>query len=221
MALRASPSPTAPSANLLGSPLIAVLRAQHARDYAPVVRVLAAAGIRSIELTLSTPGTIERLAELRQLISASVDLGIGTITERGQAERALEAGADFLVTPTMNLDVVQLACGRGVPVYPGGLTPTELHTGWTAGATAVKVFPASTVGVGYVSQLRGPFPDIQIIPSGGVALDDVLPWLRAGALAVSLGGPLIGDALKGGSLNEMQERAERAAGLVASLGSAS
>lgn len=208
MTLRASSSPTSPSTNLLESPIIAVLRAQHARDYDPVVRILSGAGIRSIELTLSTPGTIELLPELRNLISPTVDLGVGTITEIGQAERAIEAGADFLVTPTMNLDIVQLACSREVPIYPGGLTPTELHAGWTAGATAVKVFPASTVGVDYISHLRGPFPDIQIIPSGGVGLDDVIPWLRAGAQAVSLGGPLIGDAFRDGSLTEMKKRAD-------------
>ena len=221
MALRASTSRTFPSSALLEFPLIAVLRAPHARNYAPVVRVLAAAGIRSIELTLSTPGTVELFAELRQLLPATVDLGVGTITNLNQAELALDAGADFLVTPTMNVDLVHLACDRGVPVYPGGLTPTELHQGWTAGATAVKIFPASTVGVDYVGQLRGPFPDIQIIPSGGVNLDDVLPWLRAGALAVSVGGPLIGDAFTGGSLHEMKKRADRVVQLIASHRSAS
>ena len=99
-------------------------------------------------------------------------------------------------------------------VYPGGLTPTELHAGWKLGATAVKVFPASVVGAGYVGQLRGPFPDIQVIPSGGVDIEDVPDWIRAGALAVSLGGPLLGDAFKGGDLRELTARARRVRELV-------
>ena len=119
------------------------------------------------------------------------------------------------MTPTLDGEIVRLACSRGVPVYPGGLTPTELFSGWTAGATAVKIFPASSVGVDYLSLLRGPFPDLQVVPSGGIGLDDVLPWLRAGALAVSMGGPLIGDAFSGGSLDDLRHRAERVAQLVA------
>jgi 2-dehydro-3-deoxyphosphogluconate aldolase/(4S)-4-hydroxy-2-oxoglutarate aldolase len=98
---------------------------------------------------------------------------------------------------------------RGVAIYPGGLTPTELFDGWAAGATAVKVFPASVVGPGYVSMLRGPFPDIQVVPSGGVDIDEAAAWVKAGALAVSLGGPLLGDAFKGGDLRRLAERATR------------
>lgn len=221
MVLRASSSATPSSSNLLESPLIAVLRARQAYDYDPVVKILVDAGIRSLEFTLSTPGTLEHFSALRQIVPTTVDLGVGTVTDLEQAEFALDAGADFLVTPTTNLQIVALACRRGVPIYPGGLTPTELHAGWTAGATAVKIFPASTVGVTYLSQLRGPFPDIQVIPSGGVEMADVEPWLQAGALAVSLGGPLIGNAFSGGSLTELAERAEHAVNLVSGFRSES
>jgi 2-dehydro-3-deoxyphosphogluconate aldolase / (4S)-4-hydroxy-2-oxoglutarate aldolase len=100
-------------------------------------------------------------------------------------------------------------------VFPGGLTPTELLGGWRAGATAVKVFPASTVGPGYISQLRGPFPEIQVIPSGGVGIEDAAAWISAGALAVSLGGPLLGDAFHGGGLAALTARAARVSSVVA------
>lgn len=206
MPIRASSFSPAPSAALLASPAIAVLRAKHAQDYFPVVEVLAATGVRSIELTLSTPGTIGLLRHLRSVIPRELDLGVGTITDAAQAQEAIDAGADFLVTPTTNLAVIELALTRQIPIFPGGLTPTELFQGWTAGATAVKIFPAATVGVDYLSHLRGPFPDIQVIPSGGVGLDDALEWLRAGALAVSIGGPLIGDAFRGGSLAALEVR---------------
>jgi 2-dehydro-3-deoxyphosphogluconate aldolase / (4S)-4-hydroxy-2-oxoglutarate aldolase len=118
----------------------------------------------------------------------------------------MDAGAQYLVTPTMNLSIVRLAVEREIAVFPGGLTPTELAAGWHAGATAVKIFPAETVGAGYLKHLRGPFPDLEGIPSGGVDLDATQEWLDAGAAAVSIGGPLLGDALEGGDLSALHKR---------------
>ena len=126
--------------------------------------------------------------------------------DTNQASKAIDSGAQFLVTPTMNLPVVDVAVSNEVAVFPGGLTPTELAAGWQAGATAVKIFPAQTVGAGYVKHLRGPFPDLQVVPSGGVDLDAAREWLAAGAAAVSIGGPLLGDALSGGDPRELRRR---------------
>ncbi|GAB13082.1 4-hydroxy-2-oxoglutarate/2-dehydro-3-deoxy-phosphogluconate aldolase [Arthrobacter globiformis NBRC 12137] len=198
-----------PSAVLRDTRAVAVLRARHASDYAPVVEALQRGGVLSIELTLSTPGVWEELPLLQERFGDSVEIGVGTVTEAAEAETALDLGAAYIVTPVTDPGVINACVSRGVPVYPGGLTPTELHTGWKLGATAVKVFPASTVGAGYVSQLRGPFPDIEVIPSGGVNIEDVPAWIRAGALAVSLGGPLLGDACKGGDLQDLTVRARR------------
>lgn len=204
----------APSAILRDTGVVAVLRARHARDYAPVIESLQLGGVVSIELTLSTPGVWDELPLLLDRFSEAVEIGVGTVTTAAEAEAALDLGAAYIVTPITEPDVITACTRRGVPVFPGGLTPTELHTGWKLGATAVKVFPASTVGPGYVSQLRGPFPDIQVVPSGGVEIDDVPAWIRAGTLAVSLGGPLLGDAFKGGSLAELTTRARRVRSLV-------
>jgi 2-dehydro-3-deoxyphosphogluconate aldolase / (4S)-4-hydroxy-2-oxoglutarate aldolase len=143
-----------------------------------------------------------------------LEIGVGTITTVTDAQRAIDAGAKYLVTPVINLEIIALALKHRLPVFPGGLTPTELHSAWQAGATAVKVFPAQTVGAKYGSHLRGPFPDLRFVPSGGVGLDDIPAWLNAGATAVSLGGPLIGDALKGGSLQGLAERTKRAVEIV-------
>jgi 2-dehydro-3-deoxyphosphogluconate aldolase/(4S)-4-hydroxy-2-oxoglutarate aldolase len=197
----------APSAILDTTRVVAVLRAAHASDYAPVIEALQRGGVLSIELTLSTPGVWNELPRLQERFGDALEIGVGTVTTAAEAEIALDLGAAYLVTPVTDPDVITVCVRRDVPVYPGGLTPTELHTGWKLGATAVKVFPASTVGTGYVSQLRGPFPDIQVIPSGGVNIDDVPGWIKAGALAVSLGGPLLGDAFKGGDLHELTARA--------------
>ncbi|WP_241978372.1 bifunctional 4-hydroxy-2-oxoglutarate aldolase/2-dehydro-3-deoxy-phosphogluconate aldolase [Cryobacterium sp. Hz9] len=215
MTLAPSSTRVPASARLRQHPIIAVLRASAASDYDPVVDVLAENGVRSIELTLSTPGTFEHLPALLKRLGDDVEVGIGTIVTVGQAEFALAAGAHYLVTPIVNLDVIALAVREGIPVFPGGLTPTELYGAWAAGATAVKIFPAETVGPQYGSHLRGPFPDLEFVPSGGIGLDDIPRWLNAGALAVSLGGPLVGDALKGGSLVALAERAQRVTGLAA------
>ncbi|GAB3037369.1 bifunctional 4-hydroxy-2-oxoglutarate aldolase/2-dehydro-3-deoxy-phosphogluconate aldolase [Parafrigoribacterium mesophilum] len=203
-----------PSQALLQTPLIAVLRAARAEDYDQVVAVLGQNGVRCVELTLSTPGTIEHLPDLIEHTGTEVEIGVGTITTVAQAQRAIDAGAKYLVTPVTDLDIIALALKHRLPVFPGGLTPTELHSAWRAGATAVKIFPAQTVGAKYGSHLRGPFPYLKFVPSGGVALDDIPAWLHAGATAVSLGGPLIGDALKGGSLQGLAERTKRAVEIV-------
>jgi 2-dehydro-3-deoxyphosphogluconate aldolase/(4S)-4-hydroxy-2-oxoglutarate aldolase len=156
----------------------------------------------------------DELPRLREHFGDALEIGVGTVTAADEAETALDLGAAYIVTPVTDTDIITACVRRGVPVYPGGLTPTELHASWKLGATAVKVFPASVVGAGYVGQLRGPFPDIQVIPSGGVNIEDVPGWLKAGALAVSLGGPLLGDAFKGGDLQELTARARRVRELV-------
>jgi 2-dehydro-3-deoxyphosphogluconate aldolase / (4S)-4-hydroxy-2-oxoglutarate aldolase len=207
--MRIEPSPV-----LLETPLIAVLRAPQATDYDAVVEVLGQNGVRCVELTLSTPGTIDHLPALIDHAGSELEIGVGTITTVTDAQRAIDAGAKYLVTPVINLEIIALALKHRLPVFPGGLTPTELHSAWEAGATAVKVFPAQTVGAKYGSHLRGPFPDLRFVPSGGVGLDDIPAWLNAGATAVSLGGPLIGDALKGGSLQGLAERTKRAVEIV-------
>ncbi|WP_349897506.1 bifunctional 4-hydroxy-2-oxoglutarate aldolase/2-dehydro-3-deoxy-phosphogluconate aldolase [Parafrigoribacterium soli] len=199
-----------PSALLQAHPIIAVLRARDAADYAPVIDVLAENGVRSMELTLSTPNTFGHLPAIVARGGADVEVGLGTITTVDEAQRAIDAGARYLVTPILNTAVIELGVAAGVPVFPGGLTPTELFTAWQAGATAVKLFPAETVGPQYGSHLRGPFPELQFVPSGGITLADIPRWLGAGAVAVSLGGPLVGDALKGGSLTELAARARSA-----------
>ncbi len=191
---------------LTSSKVIAVLRAPYVSVLAPVCDVLVDEGILSLELTLTTPGLLDALPDLVGRYATTADVGVGTILTESDAERAIECGARFLVTPTMNLPVVRLAVQRQVAVFPGGLTPTELAAGWQAGATAVKIFPAQTVGAGYLKHLRGPFPDLQAVPSGGVDLDASRQWLAAGAAAVSIGGPLLGDALQGGDPDLLRDR---------------
>jgi 2-dehydro-3-deoxyphosphogluconate aldolase/(4S)-4-hydroxy-2-oxoglutarate aldolase len=195
-----------PSYRLTTGKVIAVLRASHVSALAPVCDVLVEEGILSLELTLTTPGLLDAMPELVAMYTDTADVGVGTILTESEAQRAMDAGAQYLVTPTMNLPVVKLAVERQIAIFPGGLAPTELAAGWDAGATAVKIFPAETVGAKYLKHLRGPFPDLEAIPSGGVDLEATREWLEAGAVAVSIGGPLVGDSLKGGDLSALRDR---------------
>lgn len=194
-------------ARTLASRLVVVARAQRAEDYDAVLDVLLDAGIRSVELTLTTPDTLTHLPRLIRNVGDEVDLGVGTVTDAEELTGAIEAGAAYIVTPITDRAFVTQARDAGVPIIPGGLTPTELFTSWSAGASAVKVFPAGQVGPGYLKDLRGPFPGIQVVPSGGVDLAGAEAWLAAGAVAVSVGGPLLGDAFTGGDLGALRDRA--------------
>lgn len=189
------------------SRLIVVVRAQEASDYWPILETLKEAGVRSVELTMSTPGTLEQLSELVQAFGQSMDIGLGTVTAPEHVEAAHRAEASYLVTPVTLPELMTTAAMYNIPIIPGGLSPTELHTGWVSGAAAVKIFPASQVGSGYLKDLRGPFPDIQVIPSGGIDQASAKEWLEAGAQAVSVGGPLLGDVTRGGSLKALASRA--------------
>lgn len=188
---------------------VAVLRADDASRYDAVVDVLVAEGITAIELTLTTPGTTEALPRLAERYAGRAEVGVGTVVSVEQAVAVLGAGAAFVVTPIVQPEVVAVVRDASVPVFPGAMSPTEVATAWSAGASAVKIFPASTVGPGHLRALHGPFPELSFIPSGGVAVDDIGTWLQAGATAVSLGGELLGDALRGGDLALLRDRASR------------
>jgi 2-dehydro-3-deoxyphosphogluconate aldolase/(4S)-4-hydroxy-2-oxoglutarate aldolase len=189
---------------------MAILRSVQGTHVEAVARTLADAGITCLELTLTIPGALERLPRLRAAVPSDIDLGIGTVTSREEAGAAVEAGADFLVCPTVGLDVLEVATAHGVPCYPGAWTPTEVLTAWQAGATAVKLFPAASGGPAHLRRLRDPLPDIPLLPTGGVAIDQIDDYLAAGAFAVGLGSPLIGDALTGGDLSALAARARHA-----------
>lgn len=188
------------------SRLVVVLRAQHASEYGPVIEALVGGGADTVEITLSTRGALEELPTLIKSFGSRVRIGVGTVTTPEEATAAVAAGARFLVTPIVQNEVVKIARDAGLPVFPGALTPTEIIHAWNSGATAVKVFPASIVGPSYLRDLAGPFPHLRLIPSGGVGIDDVEEWFSAGAIAVSVGSPLILDAFQGGDLGALRQR---------------
>jgi len=207
--LTAPGSRPAPSRQLRETAVMVILRAAQATHVEAVAHALVDAGITCLELTLTIPHAVELLPRLQAALPSEVDLGMGTVTTADQARAAVQAGAKFLVCPTVSLDVLEVATASQVPCYPGAWTPTEVLTAWEAGATAVKLFPAASGGPAHLRRLRDPLPDIPLLPTGGVAVDQVDAYLAAGAFAVGLGSPLIGDALTGGELAALAARARQ------------
>jgi 2-dehydro-3-deoxyphosphogluconate aldolase/(4S)-4-hydroxy-2-oxoglutarate aldolase len=198
-------------AQLAATRVVAILRAENADRAEAVVDVLVEAGVRSLELTLTTRGALEVVERLAKRVPSDVEIGVGTVLTAEEVDRSVDAGATFVVSPSVDQEVIAAALRRGVASYPGAFTPTEIVAAWKAGASAVKLFPAGSLGPGYLKAVRGPFPDIPVVPTGGVGADDIGPWLAAGALAVGMGGPLIGDALAAdGDLDALAERATAA-----------
>jgi 2-dehydro-3-deoxyphosphogluconate aldolase / (4S)-4-hydroxy-2-oxoglutarate aldolase len=203
-----APSRVPMSQALATTRVVAILRAEDASRAEAVVEVLLANGIRSVELTLTTKGALEVVERLAAALPAGTDLGMGTVLTAEDVDRAVDAGARFVVSPSVVPAVVEAAVRHGIASYPGALTPTEIHTAWAAGASAVKLFPGGALGPDYLKAVRAPLPDIPLVPTGGIAVEAVGAWLDAGAVAVGLGGPLIGDAMApGGDLDGLAERA--------------
>jgi 2-dehydro-3-deoxyphosphogluconate aldolase / (4S)-4-hydroxy-2-oxoglutarate aldolase len=186
---------------------VAVLRAPASRYFRAAAEVLLDAGITAIEVTLTTPNALDALAHLVREFADAAAIGAGSVLTREEATRSIAAGAGFLVSPTLQADVAEVGRASGVPYYPGALTPTELRAAVELGAPMVKLFPASAMGPEYLRSVRAPLPGLSVMPTGGIELDSVGDWLRAGADAVGLGGPLLGDALVGGDLDALRGRA--------------
>jgi 2-dehydro-3-deoxyphosphogluconate aldolase/(4S)-4-hydroxy-2-oxoglutarate aldolase len=191
---------------------VAVIRAERIADPVELARAFAAAGIRCVEFTLTTPGALEALAAAAD--SGAV-VGAGTVLDERQAREAVAAGARFVVSPAFTPALVNACHEEGVPVFLGALTPTEVHAAWAAGATAVKLFPAVLGGARYLEQLRGPFPEIAFIPSGGIDERNAREYLAVGAVAVYAGSSLAPAKLVAAGNHD--EIARRAHAFVASL----
>ncbi len=173
--------------------LIAIARRRDPAAMPALAAALVAGGIRALEVTVDGDGALETIADLAGRHDADeLLLGAGTVLDARMAARAIDVGARFIVSPTLERDVLQWCVGHGVPCLPGAFTPTEVLEAWRAGAAAVKVFPASALGPSFVRELRGPLPGIPLIPTGGIDAATAGAFLAAGAAAVGVGGWLTG-----------------------------
>jgi len=202
--------PAATLARLRERRAVAVVRARDGDEAVRIAGALHAGGLGAIELTFTTPGCAEALVEARRRLGGGLLLGAGTITSAEQVRAAEAAGADFLVSPHLDETLLEAQLETGLLSVPGVLTPSEVAAALRVGATLVKLFPASTVGVGHLKALLGPFPGLQVMPTGGVSVETAPQWLAAGAVAVGLGGELLPRALRdAGAWDEISRNARR------------
>lgn len=176
---------------VLDGGIVAIIRAPSSDQLAQVARALYEGGIDVIEVTFTVPDVLQILSDVRKDLGDKILLGAGTVLDPESARAALLAGAEFIVSPNVNLDVIQLCKRYGKVVMPGALTPTEVVTAWQAGADIVKIFPADVAGPSYLKALHGPLPQIRLLPTGGVDLETLPSFVKAGACAVGLGSALV------------------------------
>jgi 2-dehydro-3-deoxyphosphogluconate aldolase/(4S)-4-hydroxy-2-oxoglutarate aldolase len=177
--------------HVLDCGIVAVVRSPESQQLVEVVLALAEGGVTVVEITMTVPNALDVLRRVRQAVGDRVLLGAGTVLDPETARAALLAGAEYLVAPTVNLDVIRLCRRYDKLVMPGAFTPTEILTAWEAGADIVKVFPADVVGPAFFKALRGPLPQVRLMPTGGVDLKTAADFLRAGACCLGVGGQLV------------------------------
>jgi 2-dehydro-3-deoxyphosphogluconate aldolase/(4S)-4-hydroxy-2-oxoglutarate aldolase len=205
-------------AELARERLIAIIRAGHEVDIESLAALLLEGGIRYVEMTLTTPGAIEAIVALQPHRAEGLRVGAGTVLSGADATAAVAAGIDFLVSPTVEPDVVAVAHEAGHPAFIGGLTPTEILAAWRAGAEVVKVFPGRVATPGYFSDVKGPLPHVPLMPTGNVDLETAPAYLAAGAIAVGVGKALINPGhLRVGDLDAVRADVDRWRRLVAEL----
>src|SRR6516165_3454970 len=176
---------------ILDCGIVAVVRSPDSEQLVEVVRALADGGVTVVEITMTVPDALGVVRQVRRALGERVLLGAGTILDAETARAALLAGAEYLVAPTLNLEVIRLCQRYSKLTMPGAFTPTEILTAWEAGADVVKVFPADVLGPAFFKALRGPLPQIRLMPTGGVDLTTAAEFLRAGACCLGVGGQLV------------------------------
>jgi len=196
--------------------IVPVVRAQSASHAIAAAEAVCAGGIPIVEVTMTVPGAIEAIAQLAQSIGKEVLIGAGTVLDAETARRCLDAGAEFLVSPGFDLETVKLANREGKLIMAGALTPTEVIAAWKAGSDFVKIFPCGNLGgPKYIKALKGPLPQVPMIPTGGVNLETAADFIKAGAAALGIGGELVSaTALKAGNVGEITAAAKQYVSIV-------
>jgi 2-dehydro-3-deoxyphosphogluconate aldolase / (4S)-4-hydroxy-2-oxoglutarate aldolase len=191
--------------------VVPVVRASSSREALIAAEAVCQGGIPIVEITMTVPGAVEVIRELSKSGASEVLIGAGTVLDPETARRCLDAGAQFLVSPGLNLQTVEFAVREKILIMAGALTPTEVITAWNAGSDFVKIFPCGQVGgAKYIKALKGPLPQIPLVPTGGVNLNTAAEFIEAGAAALGIGGELVqSEALKSGKSQVIVENARK------------
>lgn len=202
-------------ARVLGGGIVAVVRAPSGELLADVAEALLAGGIEVMEITFTVPRADKVLEKVADRLGDKVLLGAGTVLDTETARIALLAGARFLVSPTVNLDVIRLCQRYSKLIMPGAFSPTEVLTAWEAGADIVKIFPSEITGPAYLKALHGPLPQIQLMPTGGVNLETAAEFIKCGACALGIGGSLVeAKAVAAGDMQRIESLARQYVSIV-------
>ncbi len=177
--------------SLINPGIIAVVRAQKAEQVIPLSEALLAGGVIAIEITMTTPNALDAIRQARAEFADRALVGVGTVLDAGTCRRAVESGAEFVVTPICRPQFVELAHAADRPIMLGAYTPTEAQAAYEAGADFIKIFPADTLGPGYMKALRAPLPHLRLVPTGGVDVHNVADFLKAGCAALGVGSSLV------------------------------
>lgn len=172
------------------APIVGIIRNVSLEDVKQILPVYRQAGLTTIEITMNTPGAQEIIRYAIEQESEGLNIGAGTVCTKEDLENALEAGAQFIVTPIINKKIIKSCVKKGVPIFPGGYTPTELYNAWTWGATMVKIYPATSLGPEYIKDLKAPLNHLKVLPTGGVSLENMDQFLKAGADGLGIGSQL-------------------------------
>ena len=191
--------------------IVPIVRTSSAEGAIQAVEAIYAGGVRAAEITMTVPGAIRALEKLADRFGGKIVLGAGTVLDPETARACMLAGAEFFVTPSLRLSTIEMAKRYSKVICPGALTPTEVLTAWEAGADVVKIFPCGNVGgPKYIKALKGPFPQIEMIPTGGVNLETTGDFLKAGACAVAVGSELVdAKSVKEGRFDIIENRARQ------------
>jgi 2-dehydro-3-deoxyphosphogluconate aldolase/(4S)-4-hydroxy-2-oxoglutarate aldolase len=191
--------------------IVPIVRCSSAEGAVKTVEALYRGGIRAAEITMTVPGAIRALEKTADQFGDKLVLGAGTVLDPETARSCMLAGAEFFVTPALRVATIEIAKRYSKPIFPGALTPTEVLAAWEAGADAVKIFPCGNVGGSkYIKALKGPFPQIEMVPTGGVNLDTIGDFLKAGAAACGVGGELVDNkSVTTGKFDVIEDRARQ------------
>lgn len=171
--------------------IVAVIRAETPEQVKGAVKALKDGGVLSMEITFTVPNAVEMIRQTHEAYGNEILLGAGTVTTPSDAAAAITAGARYIVSPNTNPEIIRLCNVLEAPVMPGAMTPTEVLNAWQAGADIVKVFPAEVLGPRYIKALRGPYPDIRLMPTGGVTAENAGEWLAVGCTVLAAGSSLV------------------------------
>lgn len=200
---------------LFRSGIVAIIRAPSGDLLVDVAEALLAGGVEVMEVTFTVPGAVRVLERVAERLGDRIVLGAGTVLDSETARIAILAGAQFIVSPSTQLDVIQTCRRYGKAVMPGAFTPTEVVAAWQAGADVVKIFPSDVHGPKYLKALRGPLPQVRMMPTGGVTLETAADFLKAGACALGVGGSLVEpQALAQGDLKRIESLARQFVAIV-------